>query len=299
MCPSCGKPSAELSEEAQESLAEPKKETIRVKITSDGMPGGTQIVDAKTGKPIQDICEVQISIANKGKHPYVPTATLEIGFIPFELECEAELIVTCDECGRKIKLNPKLKIIFCIRDPVKRAISMYKHDVRWSTLGRHVPLGAAIKEDLLSTRIIHQGRYALHLRRYLGSFDPNQIYLFSGVMEGGDVEARVRDLFDFLNVEPTISVAESEVINRGDWPLIPSLHHWYHYTSSWLVHQVGKPIDAVNCFLGKRLLQDPVSEDEVEELKEIYRSFREKEKLVALQKEFSLRGELVLDRWEI
>lgn len=86
-----------------------KQKKIMVKITSNGKPYGTRVVDVETGRPIGDICEINISIANRGKEAFVPMATLELGFIPFELECEAEFIVTCDKCGRKMKIHPKLE----------------------------------------------------------------------------------------------------------------------------------------------------------------------------------------------
>ena len=192
-------------------------------------------------------------------------------------------------------LNPSLKILFCIRNPVKRAISAYKHDLRWGHLARHVPLWMAIGEDLFKNRYILPGRYSTHVRRYLEFFPPEQIYLFSAPGEGRSVSDRLTDLFAFLGVEKATVPSLEVRINEGRQPLVPLMHRAAVYCENPILRTAARLLDPLNTLFGSLFIADPVSGEEEESLRKIYEG--ESTLLEDTMREFNLQGATNTEYW--
>jgi len=128
------------------------------------------------------------------------------------------------------ELNPNLKILICVRDPVDRILSAYRHDLRWGTLGRHISLSESIQENLFYNRYVTPSRYSRNIKNYLKHFPAEQIYLFASPARGEDTQPRLQDLFNFLDIgnsqdrEDPIIPSASRIINRSVFPLDSRLH---------------------------------------------------------------------------
>ncbi len=76
-----------------------------------------------------------------------------------------------DNCPKKIHdYNSAMKLIFVLRDPVKRAISNFK----WDISGRGVRKNL---DTLISKRYIYPSLYGKHIERFMGVFDRCQVHI--------------------------------------------------------------------------------------------------------------------------
>lgn len=97
-------------------------------------------------------------------------------------------------------LNPDMKLLVCLREPVSRAFSAYLHRVKNGELD--VPFEDAITRV---PSLVEHGRYHHYLRPYLERFGRDQIHIgnFDELRSAPDLFAS--RIFDFLQV--------------GQWPL--------------------------------------------------------------------------------
>ncbi|HET7203585.1 MAG TPA: sulfotransferase, partial [Steroidobacteraceae bacterium] len=94
---------------------------------------------------------------------------------------------------------PDVKILLSLRDPVQRALSNHRHEVRVGHLtGRDLSFEAGLANNPM---YVEQGLYATHLKRWLRHFPREQIHVV--LME--DVEAGpagvCRTVYRFLGVD--------------------------------------------------------------------------------------------------
>jgi len=95
---------------------------------------------------------------------------------------------------------PGAKLIFCVRDPIKRMVSHYVHSY---SLGReNRPLEVAFRQRENNPYLLCSS-YFYQLEQYLRFYDPGQIKLV--VLEDlhKDPEGTLADVFGFLGVDPT------------------------------------------------------------------------------------------------
>ena len=94
---------------------------------------------------------------------------------------------------------PSARIVVSLRDPVTRALSNHRHEVR---LGRTGLADHSFEAGLANNPMyIEQGRYATHMQRWLRFFPPEQILvLFMEDIEQ-DPGAVAQTVYDFLGVE--------------------------------------------------------------------------------------------------
>lgn len=94
-------------------------------------------------------------------------------------------------------LNPHIRLLVCLREPVDRAFSDYldlvkngQHDGSFETALERFP------------RLLERGRYATHLQRYVDLFPRQQLHvgLFDDL--GQDAQAYGDGVFSFLGVAP-------------------------------------------------------------------------------------------------
>ena len=103
--------------------------------------------------------------------------------------------------GRVRRYNPDIKILLTLRDPVQRAMSNHRHEVRLCHLvGEDLSFETGLANNPM---YIEQGLYAKHLRNWLDYFPKQQIFV--ALME--DIEADpdkvARDVFRFLDIDDT------------------------------------------------------------------------------------------------
>ena len=115
--------------------------------------------------------------------------------------------------ARIADLLPDAKLVFMLRDPVKRAYSQYWHLV---TRGRTT----SSFEDALSRHpsIVLGSTYAPHLRRYLDMFGQDRVHV--GLFEDflADRQGFIDSLTSFLGI-PQITLRESDTwFNRTHYP---------------------------------------------------------------------------------
>ena len=99
--------------------------------------------------------------------------------------------------ARIAELNPRMRLLVCLREPVDRAFSDYLDLVK---NGQHDGTFEAALERF--PRLLERGRYAVHLRRYLEHFPAEQLHvsLFDDLRT--DPQSYADDIFDFLGVSP-------------------------------------------------------------------------------------------------
>lgn len=68
---------------------------MKIKITSDGTPEGTKIVDAVTGEPLKMVTSVVWELVAGG----YPAATVHVVMPQVGLEAEATVVERCPWCG--------------------------------------------------------------------------------------------------------------------------------------------------------------------------------------------------------
>lgn len=103
---------------------------------------------------------------------------------------------------------PDVKLLLTLRDPVERAVSNHKHEVR---LG-HVVGDLSFEAGLANNPMyIEQGLYGKHLANWLRWFPPDRIYV--ALME--DIRERpaevAREIYSFLGIDEDF---ESPALNR-------------------------------------------------------------------------------------
>ncbi|HEX6248374.1 MAG TPA: sulfotransferase domain-containing protein [Nocardioidaceae bacterium] len=98
--------------------------------------------------------------------------------------------------ARIAELNPRMRLLVCLREPVDRAFSDYL-DLR-----KNGQYDGSFEEALdRFPRLLDRGRYAEHLERYLALFPREQIHvsLFDDLKT--DAQAYADDVFAFLGIE--------------------------------------------------------------------------------------------------
>src|SRR5665213_2476461 len=121
------------------------------------------------------------------------------------------------------RLNPRLKIIIMVRDPVQKLISNYLHDLRWGILPRYITLKIAILPNYFERRYIYDSDYLLNIIHWLEYFPASQIYLFRSPADTGTA-TQVPDLLRFLGAQDHAAVSHIPAINRAILPLFPPMH---------------------------------------------------------------------------
>lgn len=104
--------------------------------------------------------------------------------------------LSSDEAPVRIaELNPRMRLLVCLREPVDRAFSDYLDLVKNGQCDRS--FSAALDQF---PRLLDRGRYGTHLQRYLDNFPLEQIHvsLFDDLRR--DPQAYADEVFDFLGI---------------------------------------------------------------------------------------------------
>ena len=97
------------------------------------------------------------------------------------------------------KLNPELKVLFVLRDPIDRAYSAY-----WMSRRNHVnypPFAEFLNEE---SDFVARGFYHRQIERYRACFPDEQIFIRIYEDIAADPGAFLSEVFEFLNVDPQV-----------------------------------------------------------------------------------------------
>lgn len=97
--------------------------------------------------------------------------------------------------------SPDLRILLSLRDPVDRALSQHRHQIRIGMVpGPDYRFETALADN---PSYIEQGRYATHLSRWLDHFPGNQVLVVLMEDIRKDPEATARKVYVFLGIDPS------------------------------------------------------------------------------------------------
>jgi hypothetical protein len=110
--------------------------------------------------------------------------------------------------ARIAELNPHMRLLVCLREPVDRAFSDYLDLVKNQQFDG--PFPAALERF---PRLLDRGRYATHLQRYLAVFPTEQIHvsLFDDLR--ADPQAYADEVYSFLGISH-LELAPSDLRSR-------------------------------------------------------------------------------------
>jgi hypothetical protein len=101
------------------------------------------------------------------------------------------------DTARRIRmLLPRVKLIYCVRDPVDRMRSHFNHEI---LEGRQAP---SLSESAWTTEYLGPSLYGLQLERYLRYFEPSSIAVVHANQLRDERAATLAALYDFLEVDP-------------------------------------------------------------------------------------------------
>ena len=107
----------------------------------------------------------------------------------------------CEESvpRRVAEYYPDMKIIVSFRDPIERALSNHRHEVRLGHISvENNNFEAGLKNNPM---YIEQGLYATHLKRWLEHFPQQQIFVVLMQDIENDPQAVVKRLYSFVGVD--------------------------------------------------------------------------------------------------
>ncbi len=134
---------------------------------------------------------------------------------------------------------PNAKIILILRDPAERAFSQYLHQLSVgltkSTFREH--LDRCLQPDRSQLSIyypfLEAGLYSAQVKRFLDRFPLEQIRIYCYEEAWRDTAALFRDLFEFLEVDPTFQPDTSQRILERRSPRAVGAHYWLKKINLW------------------------------------------------------------------
>jgi hypothetical protein len=162
-----------------------------------------------------------------GAHPDVFMATpKELDFFSNYWDCGPELYERCFEAAgdaqargeasprysrapkypdvpsRMASLNPDLRLIYMLREPVERIRSMYAH---WCDEGYESrPLDVAVRDR---PEYVDSSRYAYQIEHYLEHFDRAQLLVLESNRLRTQRAETLQEVFGFIGVDPDVRLA--------------------------------------------------------------------------------------------
>ncbi|MCG6928181.1 MAG: sulfotransferase domain-containing protein [Acidobacteria bacterium] len=108
---------------------------------------------------------------------------------------------------------PRAKLIVCLRNPVRRAISAFRYEVKMGTVSAATPFAEALRNR---PGYVEHGLYSEQLRRYLDRFDRDQILVEIYDDIAREPHAFMRRIYGFLGVDPEFRAPSTlQAVNVG------------------------------------------------------------------------------------
>jgi hypothetical protein len=184
--------------------------------------------------------------------------------------------------------NPDIKVIFVVRDPVRKILSHYLHDLRWGIIPHYITLEIALLKEYFYYRYIDETSYTLHLTRWLDQFRPDQIYLYRSPADIGADAEHLSDLLRFLGVDRMGPLPGP--VNERAFPLLPQVHRQARYASSRAVRALCRLVDPINVRLGRALGRKPYTDADLERIRNALGKHRDLEPLRDLATAHGIAG---------
>jgi hypothetical protein len=140
------------------------------------------------------------------------TATYDRGYLWYEShfpdrpgakaigEFSTSYLCSMDAPHRAARYNPDFKIVVALRDPVDRAYSNHLHEVRVGHLDSAAHTFEAAEP--FNPMYVEQGRYAMHLRRWLDHFPRERLFVLFQEEIDREPAAQASALYAFLGLDP-------------------------------------------------------------------------------------------------
>lgn len=166
-------------------------------------------------------------------------------------------------------LNPDMKIVISVRDPVDRAISNIRHDWRMGGVARRHSVSFLISPYMLGNRYLEPGLYHKHVKRWADVFGPSNLFVFPFPGDVEDPTPWLRKLLSFLDVDGGDASFDTERVYRTKRPLVPELHYRSRFGTTWF-RKLLRFIDRLNCWLGERLVSWEVEEEAKQQMRAFF-----------------------------
>jgi hypothetical protein len=109
---------------------------------------------------------------------------------------------------------PTAKLVYAVRDPIDRIVAQYSE--RYSQLQELRTLGGALWDlDQPANYYVAPSRYATQLERWLEHFPREQVLVLDQADLRDDRAKTVREVLEFLGVEPTVPVGVEAEFNTN------------------------------------------------------------------------------------
>lgn len=170
------------------------------------------------------------------------------------------------ECIDRIAAVPSIdRFLVMLRDPVERAYSQYRWQMRYHS--RPLSLWQYVAKE---TRILEEGLYAKYLQRWIETFGRHRFLILMLEQVRKDAAGARRQVADFLGLDPDRFPSEAGVraINHSDSVARPALYFFAARAYSWLIRhdldQAVRPLRSTGKWLveaGKRIPLPTLDED--------------------------------------
>jgi hypothetical protein len=152
-----------------------------------------------------------------------------------------------DVAERMHSLIPAAQLLFVLRDPVDRAYSNYWFNRARGAQDPSVGFAEAIRTEDGYHRYVSKGFYDTMLERYWERFGRNQIKVVVSERLRSDVQATMKDVFDYLGVDPSVSLESTGPRNVTRYPKNAFIGSaLYHLSSTWksILKRTPEPVKA-------------------------------------------------------
>lgn len=148
---------------------------------------------------------------------------------------------------RMHRIIPDAKLIFLVRDPIKRIVSHYIHNV--AAREEHQSFSQALT-DLHNNKYVNCSQYHMQLEHYLGYYPPSNILVLSLEDLAQDQVKTLHRVFCFLKVDPSLEHEDfTRVFNRSSQKKrktilgsVPKVRGLLRPIAPWLVERsIEKP----------------------------------------------------------
>ena len=120
---------------------------------------------------------------------------------------------------------PNARVAFVLRDPGERLFTLYLGTFwRDPTVAFRAWFKQTLDTPYLADALVGAGRYATHLARFFDAFPRDQLGVYLYEDYRADARAVVRNLFEFLDVDPGHPVDLTRRLNETAVPRFPRLH---------------------------------------------------------------------------
>ena len=194
-------------------------------------------------------------------------------------EASVNYMISSDETIETIYEHiPDVKIIFSLRDPMKRAVSHYWH--RINERRYRGSLEELITQKGLNNFPVYYSLYNTHIQRFLKLFPRENIYISILEELNQDWDESFSEIFRFLNVDDNFRAIKHTSINRAytrrSYPLnrfVRKMLRGYRYKKliPQPIRDVGKAVTSKILKLNQKPFQaPPISPDVERELAEVF-----------------------------